>query len=116
MRQQSQPCSATSAASAGSWRNAVTSLTNVAPAAIASRATSSFIVSTLSCAPVPRERLDHRDDAGALLVARHGVRARPGRLAADVEDRRALLGEPAAVRDRRVALEPLARRRRTSPA
>ncbi len=30
----------------------MTSLTNVAPAAIASRATSSFIVSTLSCVPV----------------------------------------------------------------
>src|SRR3954447_13276286 len=51
MRQQSQPCSATSAAIPGSWRNAVTSLTYVAPASIAARATSTFIVSTLSCAP-----------------------------------------------------------------
>src|SRR4051812_21934915 len=52
MRQQSTSWSATTPASSGSPRNAVTSLTKLAPAASAAAATSAFEVSIDSCAPV----------------------------------------------------------------
>ena len=47
------------------------------------------------------ERFEHRQDARELLVLRHRRGARPRRLAADVDEVRALHGERARMRDRR---------------
>src|SRR3954454_2153169 len=56
MRHTSHPASAQTPASSGSERSALTSLTSVAPAPSAARATLAFIVSIESCAPVSRSR------------------------------------------------------------
>src|SRR4051794_14364674 len=56
MRHTSHPASAQTPASSGSERSALTSLTSVAPAPSAARATLAFIVSIESCAPVSRRR------------------------------------------------------------
>ena len=80
-------------ASCGSPRNAVTSFTISAPSSSARRATSAFAVS-IETGTSPCEPLEHRHDAAQLLVERHAVRAGPRRLAADVDDRRALREHP----------------------
>ena len=107
MRQQSHRRSATKPASSGSWRKAVTSLTKVAPASTAASATVSFAVSTLICTPAPAQRADDRDDAAQLLVDRHRLGPRTGRLAADVEDVGTLGDEHARVFDGAIEREPL---------
>ena len=88
IRQRYAPASATTPASSGSPRSAVTSLTSSAPSASARRATSAFDVSIETGRA--GEPLEHGHDAPQLLVERHALRAGPGRLAADVDDRRAL--------------------------
>src|SRR5690606_9338120 len=57
---------------------------------------------------VAREALDHGDDARQLLLGSDGLGSRTRRLAADVEDRGAQVGEVARVRDRRLGAEVLA--------
>jgi hypothetical protein len=71
----------------------VTSLTSSAPSSSARRATSAFAVSIETA--LARDRLEHGHDAPQLLVERHPVRARPRRLAADVDDRGPLVDHAA---------------------
>ena len=52
---------------------------------------------------LPRKRLDHRQDAVRSSAADR-ARTRPGRFAADVEDRGTLIDRPQALRDRRLRL------------
>ncbi len=105
MRQTGQPASATTPAISGSPRSAVTSLTIAAPAASARRATSALEVSTeIRAATLPCKRLDDGHDAAGLLLDRDRVGARPRRLAADVDDRRALGGHGHALADRRLGV------------
>ena len=88
IRQQSAFASATTTAISGSPRNAVTSLTSVAPDASARAATLLLDVSIEIWARVPSDQaLDHREHPPQLLVL--GTGAAPGldRLAADVEER-----------------------------
>ena len=73
-------------------------MTSSAPSSSARRATSAFDVSIES--GMPCQALEHRHDAAQLLVSRDRLRARARRLTADVDERRALLDEPAAVLDR----------------
>ena len=101
IRHTGTPASRTTSAISGSWRSADTSFTKLAPASIARRATSAFIVSietgTLVRAHQP---LDHRDDARQLPLHRHRLGARPRRLAADVDQVGAGIGQEQAMRDR----------------
>jgi hypothetical protein len=50
--------------------------------------------------PGVAEPLDHRDHPADLLLERHGVRSRSGRLAADIDQVGALIGEASGVGDR----------------
>src|SRR6185312_2158272 len=79
-RQQSSPRSATNAASSGSWRNALTSLTYVAPAATAACATSSRVVSTESCARAPRPTSPSIAGTTRRICSSAGTGAAPGRV------------------------------------
>jgi hypothetical protein len=56
------------------------------------------------CTP-GHQGLDDRDDPAQLLVDRHGLGARAGGLAADVDPVGALVDQPAAVRDGGVGVE-----------
>ena len=100
IRQQSTPASATRPASAGSKRKADTSLTIDAPASIAA-ARDLDLRRVDRDARAPRgEPLDHRAARGAApRSASTGSCAGTGRLAADVEDVRALVEQLAAVGD-----------------
>ena len=77
-----------------------TSLTMRAPAASAASATSARIVSTETDRAVGGQRGDHRDHPVELLLDQRPGGARPGGLAADVEDVGAVGEQLAAVRDR----------------
>ena len=100
----------------GSARPAETSLTIVAPASSAASATAALVVSMLIGTPtVGGERRDHRDDPCQLLGRVDRLRAGAGRLAADVEDRRAGRGQRETVGDRGVGRRGSDRRRRRSP-
>ena len=114
MRQTYAPASATTPASSGSPRSAVTSLTSSAPSPSARRATSAFDVSIETGSPA--SRLEHGQDAAQLLVERDGVRARSGRLAADVDERRALGEQPRAPSRPRPRGRGCSRRRRSCRA
>ena len=101
---------------AGSKVRADTSLMMAAPAATASRITAALRVSMETRMPSLGERPDDRDDALSFSASGHGVRARPGRFAADVENIRALSGEPAAMRDRVLRALQGGRRRKMNRA
>ncbi len=62
------------------------SLTSVAPAASAARATAALVVSTETRAPARGQGLDDRHHPGQLLVERDGLGPGPGGLTADVDD------------------------------
>ena len=89
IRQTYAPASAITPASSGSPRSAVTSLTSAAPSASARRATSAFDVSIETGSPA--SSLEHGHDAPQLVVERDARGTRPRRLAADVDERRALV-------------------------
>ena len=117
IRHSAAPSAATTGAISGSARSAVTSLTIVAPACSAGRATSAFEVSIEICALAPaaiRPSITgstRRSSSAAVTGSAPGTR----RLAADVEDRRALGLELEAVADRGVGSRRTGPRRRTSP-
>ena len=91
-----------------------TSLSSVAPAATAARATPGLTVST-ETRPRAGEACDDRHHPGELVGLWDRGGAWPRRLAPDVDDRRALLCECQAACDRAAALGR-SRVRRTSPA
>ena len=78
-RQQSTPASATTPASSGEKRNAETSLTIVAPAPSAARATSSFVVSIETRAPA-RSRAPRRPGSRGAAPRRPRRARRPDRV------------------------------------
>ena len=122
IRQQSTPLSATTPAISGSPRRALTSLTRLAPASSAARATAALEVSIEICgrvgAPIGSPRALDAPAAPARSSSSSADRLgpRPRRLAADVEDVRAFADQLERVRDRRARVEESARRRRTSRA
>ena len=114
IRQTYAPASAITPASAGSPRSAVTSFTSAAPSSSARRATSAFDVSIETGSA--REPLEHGQDPPQLLVERDRVGARPGRLAADVDERCALGEQRCGRRHRSCADRRSPRRRRSCRA
>ena len=97
--------SATTSRIVGSARPPDTSLTTRAPAASAAVATSARMVSTETDRAVGGERLDDGYDATQLLLDERSGRARPGRLAADVEDVGTVREQLPPVRDRALGVE-----------
>ena len=106
MRQTYAPASAIAPASSGSPRRAVMSLTSIAPAASACRATSAFVVSIETGAPDSCSSTGNtRRSSSSTETA-----SAPGRvgLAADVDERRTLGEEPPGRRRRDVRVEVVA--------
>ena len=92
-------------------------MTNEAPASSAARGDRRLAgVDRERDLDLRREPLDHRHDAAKLLVLRHRIGARPGRLAADVDQVGALASQPLAVGDGRGQDRGNARRPRRSRA
>ncbi len=114
IRHTAQPLPAAAASAPGS-RSARTSLMRPAPAAAAARMTSGLLVSTEMTAEVAaRKRSMTGSTRREFLLHAHRLRARPGRLAADIDDGGALLDHAHAVRDALQRVEDSGRRRRRS--
>ena len=113
IRHRYAPASATTPASSGSPRSAVTSLTISAPSSMARAC-------DLGLGGVDRQRpagktFEHGHHPAKLLVERYRVGPRPCRLAADVDDRRALVEQTLRTRRWQLLERHERRRRRTSP-
>ena len=113
MRQRYPPDSATTSASSGSPRSAVTSFTITAPSSSARRATSAFEVST-ETGQLAGDRLEHGHDPAQLLVRAHALRPGPGRLAAHVDERGPFCGQPSRLAHGSIRIEELAAVREAS--